>query len=125
MCKCTPTIRTPFCGRLGCEWPETKPGKRDGYNPAEEENINPILKYQRLIRPNLHSEPAFARLAFVLRYACVRPASRMVHVSEVCDALVELIPEQRELWLRADATDNEYFLKGMTAFFETEPTKED
>lgn len=21
MCKCTPAIRTPFCGKLGCEWP--------------------------------------------------------------------------------------------------------
>lgn len=21
MCKCTPNIRTPFCGRAGCEWP--------------------------------------------------------------------------------------------------------
>lgn len=22
MCKCTPDIRTPFCGKTGCEWPE-------------------------------------------------------------------------------------------------------
>lgn len=22
MCKCTPEIRTPFCGKPGCEWPE-------------------------------------------------------------------------------------------------------
>lgn len=21
MCKCTPEIKTPFCGRPGCEWP--------------------------------------------------------------------------------------------------------
>ena len=21
MCKCTPTKRTPFCGKPGCEWP--------------------------------------------------------------------------------------------------------
>ncbi len=26
MCKCTPEIRTPFCGKPGCEWPEQKPG---------------------------------------------------------------------------------------------------
>ena len=25
MCKCTPEIRTPFCGRPGCEWPDQKP----------------------------------------------------------------------------------------------------
>jgi hypothetical protein len=22
MCKCTPELRTPFCGKPGCEWPE-------------------------------------------------------------------------------------------------------
>jgi len=27
MCKCTPSIRTPFCGKLGCEWPKKKPDK--------------------------------------------------------------------------------------------------
>jgi len=26
MCKCTPNIRTPFCGKPGCEWPEVKSG---------------------------------------------------------------------------------------------------
>ena len=25
MCQCTPGIKTPFCGKPGCEWPETKP----------------------------------------------------------------------------------------------------
>jgi hypothetical protein len=24
MCKCTPEIRTPYCGKFGCEWPERK-----------------------------------------------------------------------------------------------------
>ena len=24
MCKCNPEIRTPFCGAVGCEWPETE-----------------------------------------------------------------------------------------------------
>lgn len=23
MCKCTPEMRTPFCGKPGCEWPDT------------------------------------------------------------------------------------------------------
>lgn len=27
MCKCTPNIRTPFCGKPGCEWPEQRPSK--------------------------------------------------------------------------------------------------
>jgi hypothetical protein len=21
MCRCTPNVRTPFCGKPGCEWP--------------------------------------------------------------------------------------------------------
>jgi uncharacterized small protein (DUF1192 family) len=25
MCKCTPEIRTPFCGKNGCEWPKKGP----------------------------------------------------------------------------------------------------
>lgn len=25
MCQCTPEIKTPFCGRPGCEWPDQKP----------------------------------------------------------------------------------------------------
>lgn len=29
MCKCTPEIRTPFCGKLGCQWPDKQTGKRD------------------------------------------------------------------------------------------------
>ena len=24
MCRCTPEMRTPFCGKPGCEWPEQK-----------------------------------------------------------------------------------------------------
>lgn len=29
MCKCTPEIRTPFCGKPGCEWPEQQPTSDD------------------------------------------------------------------------------------------------
>lgn len=24
MCKCTPAIRTPFCGKGDCQWPDKK-----------------------------------------------------------------------------------------------------
>lgn len=27
MCVCRPNVRTPFCGRLGCEWPKKKTEK--------------------------------------------------------------------------------------------------
>ena len=29
MCKCNPSIRTPFCGRGDCNWPSNKEGVRD------------------------------------------------------------------------------------------------
>jgi len=27
MCKCTPAIKTPYCGRPGCEWPDKTKSK--------------------------------------------------------------------------------------------------
>lgn len=33
MCKCTPSIRTPFCGKAGCRWPEEE--KPQKINPQE------------------------------------------------------------------------------------------
>jgi len=37
MCKCTPSIRTPYCGSFGCEWPSAGknslvPFEKDEYN---------------------------------------------------------------------------------------------
>lgn len=29
MCKCTPEIRTPYCGKFGCEWPGVIFNKED------------------------------------------------------------------------------------------------
>ena len=34
MCQCTPGIRTPYCGKPGCEWPGGKPGEVSS-NPTE------------------------------------------------------------------------------------------
>lgn len=31
MCKCTPNIRTPFCGKIGCEWPKDEVDLGDGH----------------------------------------------------------------------------------------------
>ncbi len=33
------------------------------------------------------------------------------------DALADLVPSQREFWLRCEATDRERFIGGMTALF--------
>ena len=30
MCKCNPNVRTPFCGKLGCEWPKKEGVKEMG-----------------------------------------------------------------------------------------------
>lgn len=37
MCKCTPEIKTPFCGKPGCELPPQKP--RQPATPAEAEDL--------------------------------------------------------------------------------------
>ena len=31
MCKCDPRIRTPWCGKPGCEMPKQKPLKREKF----------------------------------------------------------------------------------------------
>lgn len=36
MCQCTPEIRTPFCGRPGCEWPGKPEGARKPFAPHQE-----------------------------------------------------------------------------------------
>lgn len=40
MCKCTPTIRTPFCGRGDCQWPEQKP---EGARIAQVDRISNLI----------------------------------------------------------------------------------
>lgn len=35
MCKCTPNMRTPFCGKPGCEWPAQKPMEKTMSQRAE------------------------------------------------------------------------------------------
>lgn len=44
MCKCTPSMRTPFCGRPGCEWPGTKPAG------ARRSDVNRFVAAETAIR---------------------------------------------------------------------------
>lgn len=37
MCQCTPEIKSPYCGRPGCEWPQFKPSPPA--TPAQAEDI--------------------------------------------------------------------------------------
>lgn len=41
MCKCTPEIRTPFCGKPGCQWPKQK-SKYMGFRSVNE----PIQEFE-------------------------------------------------------------------------------
>ena len=38
MCVCTPSIRTPFCGKPGCEMPEQKTQERRAFQTMIESN---------------------------------------------------------------------------------------
>ena len=38
MCKCTPSVRTPFCGALGCEWPKPE-GTRSTPSRLDDERL--------------------------------------------------------------------------------------
>jgi len=57
MCKCTPGIKTPFCGRPGCEWPpQREPDREEVYAAGRE--VHRLMqelaaahdKYNRLVR---------------------------------------------------------------------------
>lgn len=41
MCKCRPGVKTPFCGKRGCEWPEQKVDTfRKEYKPLSDGQKN-------------------------------------------------------------------------------------
>jgi hypothetical protein len=57
MCKCTPNIRTPFCGKPGCEWPEQS---KDQVTPDQPHRI--LDAYEALFRGGLEEMRRAARL---------------------------------------------------------------
>lgn len=70
MCRCTPTIRSPFCGRPGCEWPPQPDAERDPDIARTIETreliatVRRVAKEQPLYRPEtiLHLNLAAAEL---------------------------------------------------------------
>ena len=49
MCKCNPSVRTPYCGKLNCEWPESKPeGARTPTPDAAAVPLVPEISAERL-----------------------------------------------------------------------------
>lgn len=77
---------------------------------------NRILRYFAVIRPRLFEAPAFEKVAFLLQFA-INEGKVFSGWEELTDALAEMIPEQREFWLRVQATWNLQFLEAMTAGF--------
>ena len=43
MCKCTPSIKTPFCGKLNCEWPDNYRSIKPAFNVAHEQTRPSVL----------------------------------------------------------------------------------
>lgn len=83
---------------------------------------NPIIHWLDSVRPTWRFDSELLRVALVLRTALRLPTPDAVgspSVEELCEALGEAQPEQREFWLRVDATEREQFLAAMTAMFET------
>jgi hypothetical protein len=82
---------------------------------------NPILKWFAAIRPQLWDAPDFERVAFVLHHAAftnLTPYFNKPTWDELTDALAEIAPEQKESWLRVQATHNDHFMKAMTFMFQ-------
>lgn len=53
MCRCTPEMRTPFCGKPGCEWPAPAPRRGpDGetLQPNRQELAVEVERLKRHIR---------------------------------------------------------------------------
>jgi len=95
------------------EEPMTKP------KPSEAEprytGDNPVLRHFAILRPQLWDAPDFEKAAFLLHHGM---AGGLTKWDDVTDALAELIPEQREFWLRVQATWNAQFLAAVTWMFE-------
>lgn len=65
MCKCTPGIRTPFCGKPGCEWPEQKV---QTLSPDQVEDLETGIKLLRQERDALRERVRVLEAG--LREAC-------------------------------------------------------
>lgn len=71
------------------------------------------------LRPALRQEHPFEIVCSVIavRDLLLTCQSKSLLRRDLFDVLAELIPEQREFWLRCEATDHERFIGGMTSLF--------
>ena len=82
------------------------------------EGDNPVLRYFAIVRPQLWEAPDFEKVAYVLSHVTRKGFHE--DWQDITDALAELVPEQREFWLRVQATWNTQFVEAMTAMFENQ-----
>ena len=83
---------------------------------------NEIIRYFKIVRPQLWDEPDFQRVAFLLHHISVQRET--IDWDVICDAFIDLLPEQKEFWLRVNATWNTQFIEAMTASFNEDPDSE-
>lgn len=89
MCKCNPNVRTPFCGKPGCEWPkqETEKFCENPYCKNHfdiPKGFNPFGK----VVPPYHTKK---ELFFVAREPIPTWDGRMVSLCWVCSSAVATI----------------------------------
>lgn len=87
------------------------------------EGDNPVLRYFTIVRPQLWDAPDFERVAYVLSH--VTRKGNHEDWTDITDALAELVPEQREFWLRVQATWNTQFTEKMAAMIEKPSLSDD
>lgn len=67
MCVCRPEVRTPFCGRIGCEWPKPA-GTR-----AESKGTTDTEQPARWICPECKKPTNGVMRVILLSPCCLRP----------------------------------------------------
>lgn len=96
--------------------------------PVDKDSPNPVIRWFSRIKPALWERSDFEKVAYVMRFLADHvPRKRgkgferdpfECCVGQCCDALADMIPEQREFWLRVGATEHITFVEGMTYMFE-------
>lgn len=79
---------------------------------TEGKHPNPVIRYFQIVRPQLWEAPDYEKVAFLFHHGMCEGSKSW---EDITDALAELIPEQRDFWLRVQATWNSQFIHAMAA----------
>jgi hypothetical protein len=82
-----------------------------------------FLRHCLDLRPELRDEPEFGIVVSLIAVRDVLQLNDRHHIPRTVlfETVAELIPSQREFWLRCEATDNERFIGGMTFLMSESP----